>query len=90
MLLLDKVKSLELDLFVARSASFKLDQLLGVQKSPSDKSGLGFVESISVSDSHSTHFVPSSSSEPFVNEVVSETVKPPLSRIHFIKTRGYK
>ena len=32
MLLLSKVKSLELDLFVARSASSKLDQLLGVQK----------------------------------------------------------
>ena len=30
MLLLDKVKSLELDLSVARSASSKLDQLLGV------------------------------------------------------------
>ena len=29
-LLLDKVKSLELDLSVARSASSKLDQLLGV------------------------------------------------------------
>ena len=30
MLLLDKVKSLELDLFVAKSVSSKLDQLLGV------------------------------------------------------------
>ena len=49
MLLLDKVKSLELDLSVARSTNSKLDQLLGVQKSPSDKSGIGFVESISVS-----------------------------------------
>ena len=48
MLLLDKVKSLELDLSVARSASSKLDQMLSVQKSPSDKSGLGFVESICV------------------------------------------
>ena len=55
MLLLDKVKTLELDLSVARSASSKLDQLLGVQKSPSDKSGIGFVESISVSAPHSTH-----------------------------------
>ena len=45
MLFLDKVKTLELDLSVARSASFKLDQQLGVQKSPSDKSGIGFVES---------------------------------------------
>ena len=33
MLLLDKVKSLELDLSVARSASSKLDQMLSVQKS---------------------------------------------------------
>ena len=32
MLLLDKVKSLELDLSVARSASSKLEQLLSVQK----------------------------------------------------------
>ena len=81
MLLLDKVKSLELDLSVARSASFKLDQLLSVQKSHSDKSGIGFVESISVSTPHSTHFVPSSSSEPSVSEVVSETVKPPVSEV---------
>ena len=48
MLLLDIVKSLELDLSVARSASSKLDQMLSVQKSPSNKSGLGFVESISL------------------------------------------
>ena len=81
MLLLDKVKLLELDLFVARSASSKLDQMLSIQKSPSDKSGLGFVESISVSAPHSTNFVPSSSSEPFVNEVVSETVKPFMSEV---------
>ena len=61
--------------------------MLSVQKSHSDKSGLGFVESISVSipqtlsAPHSTNFVPSSSSEPFVNEVVSEIVKPPVSEI---------
>ena len=66
MLLLDKVKSLELDLSVARSASSKLDQMLNVQKSSSDKSGLGFVKSISVSTPHSINFVPSSSSEPSV------------------------
>ena len=68
MLLLDKVKTLELDLSIARSASSKLDQLLDVQKSPSDK--FGFVESISVSAPHSTHFIPSSSSKPSVSEVV--------------------
>ena len=76
MLLLDKVKSLELNLSVARSASSKLNQMLSVQKSPSDKFGLGYVESIFVSTPHFTNFVPSSSSEPSVSEIVSETVKP--------------
>ena len=87
MLLLDKVKSLEIDLSVSRSASSKLYQMLSVQKFPSDKFGLGFVESISVSipqtlsAPHSTNFVPSSSSEPFVNEVVSEIVKSTVSEV---------
>ena len=75
-LLLDKVKSLGLDLFAARFASSKFDQMLSVQKSHFDKSGLGFVESISVSAPYSTNFVPSSSSEPSVSETVSEVVKP--------------
>ena len=44
--------------------------MLSVQKSPFDKTGLGFVESISVSAPHSANFVPSSSSEPLVSEVV--------------------
>ena len=48
MLLLDKVKLLELDLSVAKSASSKLDQMLSVQKSSSDKTGSGYVDSISV------------------------------------------
>ena len=81
MLLLDKVKSLELDLSVTRFASSKLDLMLNVQKSPSDKSGLGFVESISMSAPHSTHFVPSSSSKLSVSEAVSETVKPLVSEV---------
>ena len=72
---------MELDLSVAKSTSSKLDQLLGAQKSPFDKFRLGFVESISVSAPHSIHFVPSSSSEPFVNEVVSKTIKPPVSEV---------
>ena len=66
MLLLDKIKFLELDLSIARSASSKLDQMLSVQKSHFDKSGLGFVESIFVSAPYSINFVPSSSSEPSV------------------------
>ena len=80
MLLLDKVKNLELELSVTReqtnrSTSSKLDHMLSVQKSPSDKIGLGFVESISVPTPHSTNFVPSSSSsEPPVSEVVKPFV----------------
>ena len=78
MLLLDKVKNLELELSVAReqtigSASSKLNHMLSVQKSPSDKTGLGFVESIFVPEPPSTNFVPSS--EP----PVSEVLKPSLS-----------
>ena len=82
MLLLDKVKNLELELSVAReqtdrSASSKLDHMISVQKSASDKTGLGFVESISVSAPHSTNFVPSSSSKPLVSEAKSVEVTPP-------------
>ena len=83
MLLLDKVKNLELELSIAieqtdRSASSKLDHILSVQKSPSDKTGLGFVESINVSTPNSTIFVPSSSSKPPVSEVVKPLeVTPP-------------
>ena len=54
--------------------------MLSVQKSHSDKSGLGFVERISVYAPHSTNFIPSSS-EPSVSEVVCETVKPPVSDV---------
>ena len=83
MLLLDKVKNLEFELFVAReqidrSASSKLDHILSVRKSPFDKTGLGFVEIINVSAPNSTIFVPSSSFEPTVSEVVKPLeVTPP-------------
>ena len=78
-LLLDKIKNLELELSVAkeqtdRSASSKLDHILSVQKSPFDKTGLGFVESIFVFAPHSTNFVPSSSFEPSVSEVVKPSI----------------
>ena len=71
--MLDKVKNLKLELSVAREqtnrfASSKLDHMLNVQKSSSNKTGLGFVESISVPETHSTNFVPSS--KPPVSEVV--------------------
>ena len=55
--------------------------MLSVQKSHSNKSGLGFVESISVSTPYSRNFIPSSSFEPFMNEVMSETAKPPVSEV---------
>ena len=83
MLLLDKIKNLELELSVAReqtnrSASSKLDHMLSVQKSPLVKIGLGFVDSISVFETHSTNFV--SSSEPPKSEIVKPVEVTPLSR----------
>ena len=82
MLLLDKVKNLELELSIARDqtdrfVSSKLDHILSVQKSPSDKTGLSFVESIFVSAPHSTNFVPSSFSKPSVSEAKPIEVTPP-------------
>ena len=79
MLLLDKVKNLELELSIAREqidrpASSKLDHMLSVQKSPFDKTDLGFIESIFVVAPHSINFVLSSSSEPPVSEVVKPSV----------------
>ena len=49
MTLLEKAKSLELELAVTReqidrTSTSKLDDMLNVQKSISDKTGLGFVE----------------------------------------------
>ena len=84
MFLLDKVKNLELELSVTkeqtnRFASSKLDHMLSVQKSPSDKIGLGFVESISMPEHHSINFVPHS--EPPVNE----DVKPSMSEAKSIE-----
>ena len=88
MLLLDKVKTLEL--FIAkeqttRSACFKLDHMLSVQKSLLDKTGLGFVESIFVPAPHSTNFVPSSSSSKLpVSEVVKSVEVTPPRKIRLI------
>ena len=81
MLLLDKVKNLELELSIAReqtnrSTSSKLEHMLSIQKSPLDKIGLGFEDSISVPKNHSTNFV--SSSEPPVSVIVKlAKVRPP-------------
>ena len=67
MLLLDKVKNLELELSVARKqtnrfARSKLDHMLSIQKSPLDKIGLGFEDRIFMSETHSINFVSSSES----------------------------
>ena len=82
LMLLDKIKNLELKLSVAReqtnrSANSKLDHMLSVQKSPLDKIGLGFVDSISVSETHFTNFV--SFSEPPKSEIIKpvEVIPPP-------------
>ena len=82
MLLLDKVKNLELELSVAReqtnrSDSSKLKHMLSIQKSPLDKTGLGFQDSISVFETHSINFV--SSSKPPKSEIVKlvEVTQPP-------------
>ena len=84
MLLLDKVKNLELELSVAReqtnrSASSKLEHMLSIQKSPLDKTGLGFENSISVPKSHSTNFV--FSSKPLMSEIVKLVEVTPLRKI---------
>ena len=83
MMLLDKIKNLELELSVARKqtnrfANYKLDHMLGVQKSPLDKTGLGFVDSISMSETHSTNFVPST--EPSKIKIVKPIEVTPASR----------
>ena len=54
MSLIEKVKSLESKLSIAkeqldRTSTSKLDNMLNVQKSTSDKTGLRFVESVSAS-----------------------------------------
>ena len=72
-LLLDKIKNSELELSIAkeqtnRFANSKLNHILCVQKSPLDKSSLGFVDNILISETHSTNFV--SSFEPPKSEIV--------------------
>ena len=88
MTLLKKVKSLELELSVAReqinrTSTSKLDDMLNVQKSVSDKIGLGFVEIGSSSIVNSPKFVPTSSTSvvhPYVSEVKVHKEEVPTSR----------
>ena len=92
MLLLDKVKNLELELSVAkeqinRSTSSKFEHMLSIQKSLLDKTGLGFEDSISVPKTHSTNFV--SFSEPSVSEIVKpvEVTSPRKTRVDLKESR---
>ena len=55
--------------------------MLSIQKSPSNETGLGFVESISMPTPHSTNFIPSSSSELPVSEVVKPVEVTPSRKI---------
>ena len=91
-LLLDNVKNLELELFVAReqtnrTANSKLEHMMIIQKSPLDKTSLGFEYSITISKNHSTNFV--SSSKPFVSEIVKpvEVIPPRKSRVDLKDSR---
>ena len=85
MLFLYKIKNLELKLSVAREqtnrfANSKLNNMLSIQKSLLDKIGLGFEDSISMSETHSINFV--SSSKPPKSEIVKPVeVTPPPRKI---------
>ena len=62
--------------------------MLTIQKSPLDKSSLGFVDSISVSETHSTNFF--SSSKPFKIEVVKpkeDVLAPRKIRVDLTKSK---
>ena len=84
MLLLDKVKNLELELSIAReqtnrSTSSKLEHMLSIQKSPLDKTCLGFEDSSSVPKTHYTNFV--SSFEPLMSKIVKLAELTPSRKI---------
>ena len=62
--------------------------MLSIQKSPLEKTGLGFEDSISMSETHSTNFV--SSSEPPKSEIVKpvEVTSPPRKiRVDFNESK---
>ena len=66
MSLIEKVKSLESELSIAReqlnrTSTSKLDNMLNVQKPTYDKTGLGFFEIVSTFVVHPTKFIPASS-----------------------------
>ena len=79
--MIEKVKGLEFKLFVAReqlnrSSNSKLDNMLNVQKSVYDKTGLGFFESGSTSIVHPPKFVLTTS---------TSAIHPSLSKVEVPK-----
>ena len=80
MSLIEKVKTLESELSIARdqldrTSTYKLDNMLNVQKSFSNKTGLEFVESVSTSVVHPPEFVSTASiSTPEVKVPKEETL----------------
>ena len=80
MSLIEKVKTLESELSIARdqldrTSTYKLDNMLNVQKSFSNKTGLEFVESVSTSVVHPPKFVSTTSiSTPEVKVPKEETL----------------
>ena len=98
MTLLEKVKSLELELSIGReqidrTSTSKLDEKLNVQKSVYNMTGLGFVESGSSFVVHPPKFVPTTSSSvvhPFVSEVKvhkEEVLAPRRSRVDLSESK---
>ena len=84
MSLIEKVISLESELSVVReqldwTSTSKLYNMLNVQKSFSDKIGLGFVESVSTSVVHPPKFVSATS---------TSTVHPSLSKVKVPKEKA--
>ena len=87
-MLLEKVKSLELELFVAReqidgTSTSKLDDMLNIQKSVFDKTSLGFVEIGSSSVVNPPKFVLASSTSvvhPSLSKVKGDKEEVPASR----------
>ena len=94
--LIEKVKSLESELFVAREQfdrtfTSKLDNMLNVQKSFSDKTGLGFVKSVSTSVVHPPKFVPATSiSTPKVKVPKEETLTTRRIRVDLSESKPKK
>ena len=65
-----------------------MSYMLSIQKSPLDKTGQGFEDSITVSKTHSTNFV--SSSKPLVSEIVKpvEVIPPRKIRIDLKESKS--